>query len=134
MMRFFFNNCHARNHAALYPAGAFYDLYQVGRQANMATDLKSGDECVVATPVVGGDIDFSWFSFTHERIMDMPDKPGTKVRVLFGNLIRSECLPKAEAVGSELYLVLFNVNGHFKRPSVIQPKGTRRGRAVAGRD
>jgi len=134
MMRFFFNNCRARNHAALYPAGAFYDLYRVGRQANMATDLRPGDECVVATPVEGGDIDFSWFSFTHERVMDMPDEPGTRVRVLFGKLIRSECLPKTEAAGSEPYSVLFNVNGHFKRPSVIQPKGCRRGRATARRD
>jgi hypothetical protein len=133
-MRIFFNNCRARNHAALFPAGAVYDLYLTGRQANMATDLKSGDECVVATPVVGGDIDFSWFSFTHERVMDMPDKPGTKVRVLFGKLIRSECFPKAEATESELYSVLFNVNGHFKRSSVIQPKGSRRSRTVAGCD
>jgi len=127
MMRFFFNNCRARNHAALYPAGSFYDLYRVGRQANMATSLRPGDECVVATPAKSGDIDFSWFSFTHERVMDMPDEPGTRVRVLFGKLIHSECLPKAEAAVSEPYSVLFNVNGHFKRPSVIQSKGCRRG-------
>ena len=101
MMCFFFNNCHARNHAVLYPAGAFYDLYQVGRQANMATNLRPGDECVVATPAEGEDIDFSWFSFTHERVMHMPDEPGTRVWVLFGKLIRSDHLPKAEAAGRE---------------------------------
>ena len=133
-MCFFFNNCRTRNHAALYPAGAFYDLYRTGQQANMATDLKPRDKCVVATPADGGDINFSWFSFTHERVMDMPDELGTKVRVLFGKLIRSECLLKAEAAGCEPYSVFFNVNGHFKRPSVIHPKGGRRGRAVARGD
>lgn len=122
MRRFYFNNCRARNHAVLYPAGAFYDLYRFGRQANMATGLRPGDECVVATPAEGGDIDFTWFSFTHEGIMEMPDEPGTKVRVQFGKRIRSEYLPKAEAARSDLYSVFFNVKGHFKRPSVIQPR------------
>ncbi len=88
----------------------------------MATDLRPGDECVVATPVESGEIDFTWFSFTHEKIMDMPDKPGTEVRVQFGKRIRSECLPKAEAARSRPYSVLFNVNGHFKRLSVIQTR------------
>ena len=124
MKRLYFNNCCARNHAKLYPPGAFYDLYLFGRQANMATDISPGDECVVATPVEGGDIEFKWFSFTHERIMEMPDEPGTKVRVQFGKRIRSECRPKAEAARSGLYSIFFNVNGHFKRLAVIQPKET----------
>jgi hypothetical protein len=122
MKRFFFNNCQRRRHAMLYPQGAFYDLNQFGRQVNMATDLSPGDECVVATPTEDGDIEFIWFSFTHERIMEMPDEPGSKVRVQFGERIRSECLPKSETASTEPYSAFFNVNGHFKRPSVIEPK------------
>lgn len=120
MGRFYFNNCRGRQHAMLYPEGAFYDLYQSGRQANMATDLKPGDECVVATPMQGGDIEFTWFSFTRERIMEMPDKRGTEIRVQFGRRLRSERLRKIEAVKTRPYSVFFNVNGHFKRLSVIQ--------------
>lgn len=122
MSRFYFNNCAARHHARLYPKGAFYDLYQSGRQADMATDLRPGDECVVATPTQDGEIEFTWFSFTHERIMKMPDKPGTEVRVQFGKRLRSECLLKSEAAKTAPYSVFFNVNGHFKRLSVIQPR------------
>jgi hypothetical protein len=123
--RVFFNNCRARPHATLYGAGAFYDLDRVGRQATMATDLQPGDECVVATPTREGDIDFDWFSFSREAIMTMPDEPGTKVRVLFGERIRSQTLSKAHAAEMEPYKVFFNVNGHFKRPSVIRPRSSR---------
>ena len=122
MKRFYFNNCRRRRHADLYPPGAFYDLNQIGRQVDMAGDLSPGDECVVATPREDGDIEFTWFSFTHERILEMPDKPGTEVRVQFGHRIRSECLSKSRASRTEPCSAFFNVNGHFKRPSVIRSK------------
>lgn len=51
----------------------------------------------------------------------MPDEPGTEVRVQFGKRLRSERLPKSEAAKIEPYAVFFNVKGHFKRQSVIQP-------------
>jgi hypothetical protein len=89
----------------------------------MATNLEQGQHCCVATPVKGGNIVFGWFSFSHERIMEMPDKPGTTVRVLFGEWLGSECLPKAEAIVTEPYRDFFNINGHFKRPSAIEPNG-----------
>jgi hypothetical protein len=88
----------------------------------MATDLSPGDECIVATPTENGDIKFTWFSFTNERIMEMPDEPGSKVRVQFGEQIRSECLPKSKAASTGPYSAFFNIKGHFKRPSVIKPK------------
>ena len=120
MSRFYFNNCAARQHAVLYAKDAFFDLFQEGMQANMATDLMPEDECVVATPTQDGDIEFTWFSFAYERIMEMPDKPGTEVRVQFGKQLRSERLPKSEAAKTEPYSIFFNINGHFKRRSVIQ--------------
>jgi len=120
--RFLFNNCRNRPYAELYPEGVFFDLRQDNRQANMATDLSTGDECIVATPVENGDIKFDWFSFTHEKIMDAPDEPRVKVRVLFGEWVRSERLPKSEAARTAPYSLLFNVNGHFKRISAIKQK------------
>ncbi len=121
-MRFYFNNCRSRHHAALYGSNAFYDLYLTGKQADMATNIMPGDECVVATTATNGEIEFGWFAFTHEKILPMPDEPGNKSRVLFGNRFRSEMLPKAKAAKTTTYGVFFNINGHFKRPSVIVPK------------
>ncbi|MGA2260179.1 MAG: hypothetical protein ABSH28_01950 [Acidobacteriota bacterium] len=119
-MPIFFNNCRSRDHATLYGSDAFYDLYLTGKQAAMATDLVPGDECVVATTAPNGEIEFVWFTFTHDEILLAPDEPGTGVRVLFGKWIRSETMPKAKAVKTIPYSVFFNVNGHFKRPSVIR--------------
>ena len=41
--------------------------------------------------------------------------------VQFGKRLRSKILSKADAAETEPYSVFFNVNGHFKRPSVIKP-------------
>lgn len=88
----------------------------------MATDLRPDDECVVATPVQDGIMEFTWFSFIYERIMEMPDEPGTEVRAQFGRWLRSERIPNSEGARTDPYSVFFSVNGHFKRLSVIQPK------------
>ena len=123
MNRFYFNNCRSRDHAALYGNGAFFDLYPIGSiQGGMAANISSGDECVVATTAPDRMIVFGWFIFTEEKILPVPDEPGTMGRVQFGKLIRSETLPKAKAAKTSPYSVFFNVNGHFKRPSVIVPK------------
>jgi hypothetical protein len=116
----FFNNCRARDHAAIYGGSAFYDLDRTGKQAQMATDLKRGEECVVATPNKDGDIEFVRFSCSHEKIM--PDENGVAARVQFGKRLRSMTLSKAKAAKTKTYAVFFNVNSHFKRPSVIEPK------------
>jgi len=130
-MRFYLNNAIARNHARLYPVGAFFDLHKTGRQGKMARDLQVGDECVVATPIARGDIEFSWFRFSHERELDIPDEPGGKGRVLFGTPMEPperlpKRLPKAIAAEAEPYSVFFNTKGHFKRWSVIRPRDGRR--------
>src|SRR5262249_30643193 len=117
----------ARAHAALYhDAAAFYDLYRTGRQARMATDIKDGDECIAATPVEDGEIEFRPFRFTHERVMEAHDEPGVMVRVFYGRLLRSVRLPKAEAARTAPYSIFFNRVGDFKRPSVITPRRGRR--------
>jgi hypothetical protein len=116
----FFNNCRARDHVGIYGENAFFDLGLDGKQAEMATDLKRGEECVVATPNEDGDIGFVWFSFTEEKIM--LDENGISQRVQFGKRLRSDTLSKTEAAETEPYSVFFNVNGHFKRPSIVKPK------------
>ena len=98
------------------------------KRAEMATNLMPDDECVVATTAPNGEITFGWFTFTHGESLPMPDEPGTRVRVLFGRWIRSETMPKSKAAKTTPYSVFFNVNGNFKRPSVIVPK-ERKGKA-----
>ncbi len=120
---FFLNNCQGYDHARLYEDGAFYDLNLTGRQATMATDIVEGDKCVVATRNPDEDhgpytpINFSWFSFSHEDVCRT--KKGTQIRVFFGKWLKSEQLPKNKAAAIEPYSIFFNINGHFKRPSVI---------------
>ena len=121
-MRFYFNNCRSFDHAAAYGCDAFYDLYLTGQQANMATNITPGDECIVASAAPNGEVVFGWFTFSQEKTLPIPDDPDTFARVLFGRWIRSETLPKAEAAKAAPYMVFFNINGHFKRPSVIVPK------------
>lgn len=118
-MRFFFNNSRCREHGRLYGADAFYDLNLTGKQATMATDVKPGDQCIVATPIRDGMIEFGWFSFAHAQVLPLPEEPGSSVLVFFGNRLRTETLSKADAVHTEPYSVYFNVNGDFKRPSVV---------------
>ena len=128
-MAVFFNNCRRRDHAGLFGAGAFYDLNRHGLQAT--ANLPPGEECVVATPAADGDIVFSWFRFSHESVT--PAEDGVGVRVLFGEFVRSETLCREEAIVTEPYSVFFNVNGHFKRLSVVPSRRRRPGRAALGR-
>ena len=119
MRRVFLNNCDRRKHAALYGANAFYDPNLVGLQATMAMDLRAGDECVVATPGNSGNlIDFSWFRFLREDVL--PDENGAQARVLFGDFLWSQEIDKAEAAQTEPYSRFFDVNGRFKRRSVVE--------------
>jgi hypothetical protein len=69
-MPVFFNNCRCRPHAQLFrdPA-AFYDLNTTGKQGEMATNLKRGEKCVVATYDEDGRVLFTWFSLSREKLM-----------------------------------------------------------------
>jgi hypothetical protein len=125
-MPVFFNNCRCRDHAGLFGATAFFDLMTTGKQAEMATNLKPGEECIVATYGDDGEVLFRWFSLSRETRMPDPSAPGTKSRVFFGKMIKSKSLSKAKAAKTEPYSVFFNVLGNFKRPSVINPSAKRR--------
>jgi hypothetical protein len=124
-MPVFFNNCRCRDHVGLFGATAFYDLNTSGKQADMATNLKRGEICIVATYGDEREVVFGWFSLSHESLVPDPSEPGTKVRVFFGKKLKSVRLSKAKAAKSAPYSVFFNVLGNFKRPSVIKPIVTR---------
>lgn len=118
-----FNNCRSRPHVDLFGSDAFYDLNQFGAQANMATDLISGQHCCVATPTENGEIEFGWYRFSREELMPDPHELDQIVRVFIGEWLGSETLSRDEAIETEPYADFFNVNGHFKRPSAIRPGG-----------
>lgn len=122
----YFNNCRCRDHVGLFGLTAFYDLNTTGHQADMATNLKRGEECIVATYGDEGEIVFDWFSLSRESLRPDPDEPGKNARVFFGKKVKSERLSKARAAKTEPYSVFFNVLGSFKRPSVIKERVTQR--------
>jgi hypothetical protein len=128
-MPVFFNNCRCRPHTGLFGPSAFYDLNTTGKQAEMATDLKPGEECIVAAYDDGGVV-FKWFSLQRKKLMPDPEEPGTKVRVFYGKMIKSKYLSKAKAAKTKPYSIFFNIDGNFKRPSVIKPRVARRKRAA----
>jgi hypothetical protein len=120
----FLNNCNGRPFTRWYGPDAFYDLRLDGKQARMATGLKSGQECLVATradsdSANSDSIEFTWFSFSHEKVMEIPNQPGVAFRVFFGARVRSENLSKAIAAATEPYSKFFNIKGEFKQRSVI---------------
>ena len=82
--------------------------------------LRRGDQCVVATPARGNEIVFSWFAFQREE--EAQDE-GVPVRVFFGEFLRSERLDRTEATETAPYSNFFNINGHFKRQSVLEQQG-----------
>ncbi len=114
----FFNNCAERDHGAIYGKGAFFDLGTDGIQAGQATNLRPGQVCVVAAPTGDGKVTFDWYSL--QRVQLCPDETGTKQRVFFGRLVKSESMSKAKAAGHRTYSVFFNINGHFKRQSSLR--------------
>jgi hypothetical protein len=68
-MPILFNNCARRPHSKLYKEPkAFYDLNTTGNQAKLATDLKRGQECIVASYDDNRDVIFKSYSFSRESI------------------------------------------------------------------
>jgi 5-methylcytosine-specific restriction endonuclease McrA len=120
----YFNNCKGRDHARIFGRDAFFDLNVTGQQAKQALNLPVGQNCVVASYASDGGITFDWYSLTEETVL--PDDQGTECRVFFGNLTSTETLSKSAALGTKRVSPFFNVNGHFKRPSVILGNVARR--------
>src|SRR5262245_56425503 len=97
----FFNNCKARDHERLFGPGAFFDLDTTGHQATLATELGTGEQCIVVEPGPDGALTFDWY--TYQRDETMPDDAGIVCRVLFGDLIKTETRSKADAISDGLY-------------------------------
>ena len=116
-MLYLLNNCHRYKRSEEYDdPNAFYDLELSGYKANF--EFQEGVECIVATPDSHGNVDFVHFTFLHESIRTA--NSGKKYRVLFGRKIGSKRLTKIESAKTEPYKPLFDVNGNFKRRSVIR--------------
>ena len=120
-MLYLLNNCAGYKHSEEYDdPNAFYDLELSGYQTNF--EFQKGVECVVATPDSHGNVDFVHFTFSHESTR-AANSDGKRYRVLFGRKINFKRLTKIESAKIEPYKSLFDVNGNFKRRSVIQILG-----------
>lgn len=122
---FRFNNCHKRDHVNLYGNDAFFDLDMFDSQAKVADrlrrELNIGDTCIVATPDIVGDltcdITFHHYEFSGTKIKRDRERR-VDCHVYFGKYIKPATLSRADARLHRVYKHFFNVNGHFKRPSV----------------
>jgi hypothetical protein len=101
----------------MYGTGAFYDLDTTGFQATVATDLL-GETCLVASLSPAGEIIFDWYKFSREAVK--PDDTGIHCRAFFGNHVKTETVTREEAMRDGIYSRFFDVNGHFKRRSVLR--------------
>jgi hypothetical protein len=112
-----FNNCHGRKHAELFGPGVFYDLGMKEAHQRALPGILPGTECIVVNGERAGDLEFVHYSFAREE----PRLDGNRtVRVFFGDLIRSEVLPRSEACTREPYAHFFDKNGHLKRLSALR--------------
>ena len=114
----YFNNCHNRDHVALFGSGAFFDLGTTGRQGTQARDLQPGQPCVVAERSPDKQLVFDWYSFSYEALL--PDEHGEPDRVFIGRLFASETMAKVTAATSGRYAPLFRSTGHLKIGSVFR--------------
>jgi hypothetical protein len=120
MRTFFLNNSRNRNHADEYRnAEAFYD-FDRERHAHLATDLKKGDVCVVASYDESGRGTVCFKTYKFLKTETLTDSQGWPARVLLGKQQGKPVVcSKAAAARNSKYGCFFNCNGDFKRPSVI---------------
>lgn len=117
-----FNNCKGRKHPEIYQRNdAFYDLGMTGSQANLATNIAIGEQCVVASYAdkARQKVVFKWFEFI--EVVQLPDKQDNRIqRVFCGKILRAAVtLPKPQAASQLPYSQFFNIKGDFKQVSVI---------------
>ncbi|MFM7929927.1 MAG: hypothetical protein ACKO9Q_19650 [Pirellula sp.] len=86
----------------------------------MATDIVPGQKCIVASYDDEGNVQFDWYAFEMETLDKDPDQTNRNVRVFRGKKLKTETMSKRKAAKSKQYGQFFNVNGDFKRPSVIK--------------
>ena len=101
----------------MYGRGAFYDLNTTGFQATVANDLPVGETCVVASLAPMGDITLDWYKFLRETVKK--DSSGMPCRAFFGEHLKTETLSRSEAMRDGIYSRFFDINGNFKRRSVL---------------
>ncbi len=113
----YFNNCHNRDHVALFGSGAFFDLGTSGRQGTQARNLQPGQPCVVVEWATDKLLRLDWYAFRYEALL--PDEHGAPDRVFFGRLFASDDLSKEASARTERYAAFFRSNGHIKIGSVF---------------
>jgi hypothetical protein len=125
--RMLFNNSRKRNHVKLYGNDAFFDLETSGPQAKvadrLATELTVGETCVVATPDIqydtASDVTFDTYRFSRGAVKRDRER-NVPCHAYFGKLSKTETMSRREAMKHPVYSQFFNINGHFKRPSVMR--------------
>jgi hypothetical protein len=115
---YLFNNCKNRRHAAMYGPHAFYDLNKTGYQATQANNLSIGETCVVASKHPRGSITFDWYKFLRETVKS--DDTGIPCRAFYGDHFKTETLSRSDAMRNGIYSRFFDINGNFKRHSVLR--------------
>ena len=83
----FFNNCGNRKHTQLYGGDAFFDLGTEGYEGGLATSLRKGDLCIVASynDARRTQVAFQWYEFV--GVTMSKDEYGEPQRVFRGNLL-----------------------------------------------
>ena len=122
-----FNNSRKRNHVLLYGKEAFFDLETSGPQAKVADrltrELIVGETCIVATPDISYDttcdVTFDSYRFSRAAVKPDPER-SVPCNAYFGKLSKTETMSRHEAMKHAVYSQFFNINGHFKRPSVMR--------------
>ena len=116
-MTVLFNNCRGRNHGALFGRRAFFDMDIKEAHRRQLPAVVPGTECIVAKPDGTGDIRFDVYAFSQEVVQ----RDGHQtVRVLYGDFVRTETLPRGTARVTSPYERLFAQNGNFKRLSALR--------------
>ncbi len=91
----------------------------------MANELSVGETCIVATPDIIDnitcDITFDWYRFSGEEVK-LDRERNVDCHVYFGEHVKPETLSRVDAKRNAIYKQFFNVNRHFKRPSVQHAK------------
>lgn len=126
----YFNNCRGRDYLAHYNRygirDCFYDLETFEPQISQAKNLKSGQECIVATvskasratlPLPDRPVRFDKYVFRRER--KLRDLKGNLCRVLCGEHIGTIATHR-QGLAPKCFPMFFNKNGHFLQKSTIE--------------
>ena len=112
-MTVYCNNCQGKDHQTLHNSpDAFFDLWP--KHYHLAPNLKSDQECIVATRV-NGQITFSWFKFTRALPGTYQTKP---CKVFYGKCMKTSG-PYSQAQAAGIVGTFFNSRGHFNQWPIL---------------